>query len=135
MRVEDEYPDLLQNIEWALVNEFRNDASLLDLDVRDAVGSLVRHYEAVLSSSSSAARRLSAPAERVFEAVRAVCEWRLGHAAESPQFAPANPEARSPAITPATLVLCLKRIRKSIDLWTKQGGRQGYLRFVANFIN
>jgi hypothetical protein len=30
---------------------------------------------------------------------------------------------------------CLKRIRKSVDLWNKQGGRQGYLYFIDNNID
>ena len=131
MRVEDKYLDVLQNIEWAIVNEFRKDASLLDLDVRDALDSLVRLYEAKPASRSSAARRLSGPAERVFESAQTVCEWRLGHSTESPPFAQVNPTPRSAA----ELVLCLKRIRKSLDRWTKHGGRQGYLKFVADYIS
>jgi hypothetical protein len=32
------------------------------------------------------------------------------------------------------LVLCLKRIRKSIQLWRKEGGRRGYFEFVGRFL-
>jgi hypothetical protein len=37
-------------------------------------------------------------------------------------------------ITLDELVACLKRVRKSINLWTRKGGRQGYLTFVSKFI-
>jgi hypothetical protein len=37
-------------------------------------------------------------------------------------------------LTAAELVLCLKRIRKSIDFWTKEGGRQGYLNYVSEYV-
>lgn len=36
MRVEDEYLDVLQNLEVAIVREFRKDPRTLDLDVREA---------------------------------------------------------------------------------------------------
>ena len=29
---------------------------------------------------------------------------------------------------------CLKRIRKSVQRWNKEGGRQGYLTFVGRFV-
>ena len=37
-------------------------------------------------------------------------------------------------LTAAELVLCLKRIRKSINFWNKQGGRQGYLEYVLEYL-
>lgn len=40
--------------------------------------------------------------------------------------------------TLAEIAACLKRIRKSVELWTKtktkEQGRQGYLNFVQNYI-
>src|ERR1017187_9071566 len=46
MKVEDEYLDVLQNIEFAIMRVFRADRSLLDLDAKDAVAALIRHYRA-----------------------------------------------------------------------------------------
>ena len=57
MRVEDEYLDVLQNIEFAIVNEFRNDGSILDLDAADAVSALVRVYEAEAESRGAPNRQ------------------------------------------------------------------------------
>jgi hypothetical protein len=31
-------------------------------------------------------------------------------------------------------VLCLKRIRKSIQLWRREGGRRGYFEVVGQFL-
>ena len=130
MRVEDEYFDVLQNLEWAIVNEFRQDSSILDLDTRDAVHALVRHYEAEVESRSAPGARLSDRAGRIFDAVKPIAEWRLGRAP-----APKEPLSElDAALTAAELVLCLKRIRKSIDFWTKEGGRQGYLKFVSEYV-
>ncbi len=32
------------------------------------------------------------------------------------------------------MIACLKRIRSSIQLWNKEGGRRGYLNFVSQFV-
>jgi hypothetical protein len=130
MRVEDEYLDVLQNLEWAIVDQFRRDRSILDLDARAAANALVRHYEAEAESRGAPGAPLSDRARRIYEAVRPICEWRLGRA-------PAPDKSSSDSdrtVTAAELVLCLKRIRKSIDFWTKEGGRQGYLNFVAEHV-
>ena len=46
MKVEDEYTDVLQNIEFGIIQVSRADRSLLDLDAKDAVAGLIRHYRA-----------------------------------------------------------------------------------------
>jgi hypothetical protein len=38
-------------------------------------------------------------------------------------------------ITLPEILLCLKRIRSSIRLWNKEGGRQGYLNDVRQLID
>ena len=38
-------------------------------------------------------------------------------------------------VTRDEIIACLKRVRKSIHLWTREGGRQGYLTFVSRFIS
>jgi hypothetical protein len=37
-------------------------------------------------------------------------------------------------ITVNELLDCLKRIKKSVQFWTKEGGRQGYLEYISNFM-
>ena len=46
-------------------------------------------------------------------------------------------KAHGPRPEPVSLdviVACLKRIRKSIQRWNKEGGRQGYLIFIQRFV-
>jgi len=62
-----------------------------------------------------------------------MCEWRLGR---QPLNA-GDPAAAPPPtgeLSIAELVLCLQRIRKSVRLWNGQGGRQGYLDYVRQFL-
>ena len=133
MRPEEEFLDVLQNIEWAIVEEFHKDRSILDIDVRDAVTAIVRLYEAELESRGAPNAPLSDRAKRILDPVRAMCEWRLGRASESLQ-ARFTTEAPEVPVSVEDLILCLKRIRKSIDRWNKEGGRQGYLSFVEQYV-
>ncbi len=54
-------------------------------------------------------------------------EMRLGGTT-----APDQPEV--PPISLEDLVACLRKLRKSVDFWTKQGGRQGYLEYIDKFL-
>jgi hypothetical protein len=45
---------------------------------------------------------------------------------------PGDPEL--PPLTPEEMVACLRKLRKSVDHWTQQGGRQGYMQFIEKFV-
>lgn len=124
MKVEEQYFDVLQNLEWTIVNEYRQDRSLLDMDARDAVAALARIYEAEAESRGAPRPHLTSRSERIFQAVKATCEWRLGRA-DAPIETVLKPEE---------LVLCLKKIRSSVEFWNKRNGRQGYLEFVSQHL-
>jgi len=135
VNVEEQYFDVLQNIEAAIVKAYEDDPKLLDLDVMDALDALIRDYSREAQSAASpAASRLSGPAQRVHDLCRRICEWRLGR---QPLHAGDPAGARQPAgqTTIAEIVLCLQRIRKSVRLWNAQGGRQGYLDYVRQFLS
>ena len=62
MKLEDEYLDVLQNIEFGIISAFRADRSLLDLDAKDTVAGLIRHYRAEQEQRSSPDVRLGVQA-------------------------------------------------------------------------
>ena len=133
MNVEEQYLDVLQNIETAVVTAYEEDPRLLDLDVMDALDGLIRNYALEERGLSTRPSRLSGPAQRVHDAARRICEWRLGREALNPTD-PADDRAATGELSVAELVPCLKRIRKSVRLWNQQGGRQGYLDYVRQFL-
>jgi hypothetical protein len=132
MKVEDEYLDVLQNIEFGIIGVFRADRSLLDLDAKDAVAALIRHYRAEQEQRNPPPTRLGDKAQRIFDSVRPICEWRLGR--EGPLLPPEMGPVPDVPNTVDEIVICLKHIQKSIDFWNKSNGRQGYLSFVAQYV-
>jgi hypothetical protein len=132
MKVEDEFTDVLQNIEFGIVRVFRADNSLLDLDAKDAIAALIRHYRAEQEQRTPPEVPLGDKAQRIFDSVLPFCEWCLS------RTGPVVPAELGPGPkVPNTLDeigACLRRIQKSIDLWNKRNGRQGYLSFVAQYV-
>ena len=121
--------DVLQNIEFGIIQVYRADPSLIDFDAKDAIDALVRHYHAEEEQRTPPAMKLSERAERVFQSVQKMCEWRLGRSpspGEAPEF--------EVGIPVSDLVKALRKIQKSIPLWSRQGGRKGYLDFVIQYL-
>lgn len=129
---EDEYLDVLQNIEMAIVSVYREHHDLLDYDVDKVLNILWTEYRDEKRGRTTAAPKLGQRAQLVYDRVKEMCEWRLGRTivtAGKPSI-----RVRPEPISVDEIMDCLKRIRKSVDLWNKQGGRQGYLYFIDNNI-
>lgn len=133
MKIEDQHPDLLQNIEFVVAQLYRKHPDMTDYSV-------VRVYEALIDLYSG--ERIGRPPrlavgagleQETLDATKGICEWRLGR---NPLPAEDSGEpAQSPeTVDVETLLLCLKRLRKSVEKWTKHEGRQGYLHFMSQFV-
>lgn len=130
---EDKYLDVLQNLEFGIILVYRKDRKLLDYDALEAVDGLVRIYAAEERGYTPPSLKLSQRAQRVFDSVKAMCEWRLGRE-KFPGDAEGLDELESTPRKVSEIVLCLRRISKSIRFWTKQAGRQGYLNYVNQYL-
>jgi hypothetical protein len=130
--VEEEFPDILQNIEFGIMSVYRQNLLLLDYDVEAAVSALITRYRAEAENHEVRQLKLGECASAVYEAVEEMCEWRLGRKAFVPQGS--TKELRSKPVALDVILACLKRIRKSIQRWNREGGRQGYLKFVEQFV-
>jgi hypothetical protein len=133
MSFEDEYMDVLQNIEWAIINVYHRHPELMDANVEQALNALVVEYQAEQRDRTATPTSLADLPQEVYDSVRPMCEWRMGRAA---LFHEEGQQA-APDLTPITLeemVACLKRVRKSVRMWTKERGRQGYLLVVDRYV-
>src|SRR5258708_28499192 len=108
MGMEEEYLDVLQNIEIGIIAEFRKDRSILDSDALEAVNALVRYFDAGRSGA-----RLGVRSQRIFDTVRNLVQFRLEPDGE-----------RAPLNTTAEMLKCLKRIASSLSFSPEERGRQ-----------
>jgi hypothetical protein len=133
-RFEDQYLDVLQNLEFAIVQAAREQPELADWHVESAVNALRKLYRAEARGNEiqDPSAGLDPLAQEVYALMKGMAELRLGRGQGfdedgEPVEIPCEP------ITAQEIVDCLKRIRKSIQRWTKWGGRKGYLNYVDEF--
>jgi hypothetical protein len=77
--------------------------------------------------------RLSDVERVLLGTVRRICGWRLGRE-RAPDGWPSAKEVAPEPKTVDEILLCLKRLLKSAKRWNKEGGRQGYLDFVSQYV-
>lgn len=130
---EDQYLDVLHNIESGVMMVYRQEPDLVDFDVENALNALIRQYSAEMKGRSAGPARLNPLAQAVFESVHTMCEWRLGRGTIGTTSDDASLPQPSPIRTDE-IVASLKRVRKSVQYWNKEGGRRGYLTFVQDYI-
>ena len=75
---EDQYLDVLQNIEMAIVGVYRENHDLLDYDVDKVLKLLWTEYRNERQGRPMSTPKLSDNAQMVYDRVKEVCEWRLG---------------------------------------------------------
>ncbi len=121
--------DVLQNIEFAIIEVYRSDPSLLDIDAKDAIDALIRYYHAEEEQRTPPNVKLGDRSQRVFQSVQGICEWRVGRSTFP--GGTAKVEAGMPV---SELVKSLCEIQKSIPRLSRQGGRKGYLEFVRQYL-
>lgn len=131
--VEDQYPDVLQNIESGIVTTYRAHPEMSDYDVMRMLEALIGSYTAEKIGRPPRDFGLSDVERLLMDSVRRVCEWRLGRGGVRGGPAGSRDVAPEPK-TVDEIILCLKRVLKSAKRWNKEGGRQGYLSFVIQYV-
>ena len=133
MKVEEQFEDVLQNIESGVVSVYHAHSELVDWDVEVAYEALIQFYQAEARQRPAGLRQLTGNQAEILRAAQVMCEWRLGraplHDERDQQI-----ELKAKPLTATDMEVCLKRLRKSVQFWNKSGGRQGYLNYIVNFI-
>jgi hypothetical protein len=133
VRVEEQYPDVCQNIEFGIVMAYRDCPGLADANVMRALEALIDAYVAEKIGRPPRTTGLSKDEELILGNMRSMCEWRLGRKPltrgnEGEEFSPSQPQ------TVDVILLCLKRILKSVKKWNREYGMRGYLSFIVRFV-
>jgi hypothetical protein len=130
---EERYLDVLHNIETALVSVYRENKAMTDYDAQRAIESLIKFYQADASGRTANLPLLKPLAQDAFERVQMICEVRLGRETMADHKGREVHLPIEPKSVPEILA-CLKRVRRSIQKWNKEGGRRGYFDFVNQFL-
>jgi hypothetical protein len=131
MRIEEERMDVMQNLEFAVVQTYRRHPQMTDYAVERTYDALVAAYSAEISGRSPSLAYEEGAEGELLRQVNLICEILLGRAEQS---AEGSIVLGRDTLDVPTLVLCLKRLVKSVKKWTKRNGRQGYLNFISQFI-
>ena len=133
MRIEEELPGVFQNIEFVVAQHYRDHPDTTDYGVARVYEALVDFYAAEKIGRQPRAWSPSEEEQVLFGRTKEMCDWWLGR---NPELFTDSGKPMPPPreIDVDTLHLCLKRLRKSVQKWTKLGGRQGYLRFMSQFV-
>src|SRR5215213_4334965 len=76
---EEQYQDVLQNIEFAISSTYReHPEEISDWSVEAALDALIRAYGAEHTGRTLRPARLSEAEQAIYDRVKAMCEWRLG---------------------------------------------------------
>ena len=127
--MDDQKLAVLQNLEFAVVEVWRKHPDMTDYVAQRAYQAAFEWYRAEARGHSPKPPSLSGTDQVTFDALKGMCELRLGRG-ESLLGA-----AQSlPAVPVPLLVDCLRELRKSVERHTRLEGRQGYLKFIDGFL-
>jgi hypothetical protein len=132
MKFAEENLDVLQNLEFAIVEVWRAHPEMTDYSAQRAYEAARQYYRAEQRGNSPKPPALTGLDATAFDALKAMCEFRLGR---DPGPPPA--EGEDVPVTPIPLeklIACLQELAKSVERHTRSGGRQGYLQFIDGFL-
>ena len=132
MDFEENYLGIMQNMEFVIIQIYRSHADLTDFLVDKAIEALLRFYQAEKRGKAAPALKLGGLDEQIYEAVQSVCEFHLQRPSTFKPDMELLEEVEA-EVTLDVIIEGLKSLRKSISLYTKEGGRQGYLIFANQF--
>ena len=131
MKTEDEFLDVLQNLEVAILEVYADHPELSDSEVSRTLQSLTDVYVAETIGRRPRDFNLSPLEEKLFSRVNDMAAWRLGR---RPSPGTDDIPAAPPLITTENIIACLDRILKSVRKWNKHFGVRGYLDFIRDHV-
>jgi hypothetical protein len=131
-RPEEKHLPILQSLETNLAMLYQVEPTLTDYDVNEAYDALLRIYKAQTTGRGKPEIKLKGRSEAVYKQLSGVAEMLL--AKPDMLIVPEKGEENLLEISAEEMLACLKRLQSSLKLWTKEGGRQGYLNYLSQFV-
>lgn len=119
---EDIYFDQLFELEQSIIEVFRKTPDLIDLEVLSALDATIMNYKNFKRGFSQKSFNSTEIIQSVYENIETICKELI------------SSETNVKEISIDELLWCLRRIKKSLKMWNKNMGRQGYLNFIDEHI-
>src|SRR5258708_12884016 len=113
-KFEEQYFDVLQNIEFAIVSVYRDHPELADSNVDRVLEGLMLTYKADANQRSVPALKLNELEQLVYASVRGMCEFRLGRSDVTNEDRDTGLLGQEPK-TLHEIIACLKLIRVPVN--------------------
>lgn len=123
--IPEQFESQLLLIELAVMRVFDEQPDLTDAQVDSVYEELSRRYRAEATAHEFKASDLDGIRAVLHNEVLPITELLVGR--------PAN-MASADTISAEEMRLCLNRLRASIKRWSREGGRQGYLNYLTNYL-
>nr|WP_255638973.1 hypothetical protein [Deinococcus betulae] len=120
---EERFLPVLRSLELAVLGVYGEHPDLTDAQVDSAYEELARRYRAEATNFPFKPGKLDGLRAEVHDAALRNLTLMLDHLGEA-----GRPGAED-------LRQCLNRLRASVRLWTREAGRQGYLKFLDRELN
>ena len=121
--------DLLQNLEFVVIQVWRTNPDMPDSAVLRAYEASFQWFKDELRGHTPKPPSLRGLEVDTYAAVKAMCDARLGRFRSEPS----GPGDVAP-VEVSEVVDALRKLIKSVERHGRTGGRQGYLRFISQFI-
>ena len=136
MSFTDDYLDVLQNIEAVIIAVYKDNSTLKDREVIEALEELIQYYRYMDKGKERKPHNLSGLTKDVYDSVKEICDFRLGF--DENGGLEINGLGMKISIEDgleiSVIVKCLRKILNSAEYWNRQGIR-GYLNYVEQFID
>lgn len=113
-----------------MVTTYREQPKLTDHSALYAVETLIKAYNAEAQGRTVALPQFQPHEQAAYDRIKEICDWRLDGA----RLGAGQGAMTDGTKTPEEIIACVKRIQRSIQGWTKRGGRRGYFDFVSQFV-
>ncbi len=130
MNVVNDYIDVLQNIEFAIVSCYKEHPEMRDPMVIQATEKLISAYAREKKRLPALPVNLPPLTMLIYEAIQDACERRLTR-----ELSDGTVSEEDGYLVPLRIIIiCLDRVLKSENTWHKRDGQRGYLDFVATHV-
>lgn len=132
MLVEEEFENVMMNIEIQVVTVSNGYPELSDMGVDRVYNALLSKYKALLRGNEPKEPSFRSEAEEeLFEVLDVISDLFAGVERET---ALADIFEGQDEVSFENFVRIFKRLRKSVRTWTKRGGSKGYIYYIAQFL-